>query len=529
MSLSTAASRVTGFVRTWAMAIALGVSFAGSGAIPIASSFNIANNIPNMVYELVAGGVISSMFIPIFLEKIQRDGRESAYRFANILFSIVLVVLGSVAFVGTLFPQPFVFTQTFTVSPEKAALAVYLFRFFAVQIVFYGWCAITTGVLNSDRKFFAAAIAPLVNNVVVIVALLGFYLPLRDSRPDLALVALGVGTTLGVVALLVTQVPSLLASGFRFRWAWDTSDPTLRKLLRKAVPLLGYVGVNIIGVSFRNAFATRAFLDGSAVLTYAWMWYQLPFGVLAVAYMTALFPELSDMAGRADWTAFKATFSRGLRVIALLIMPMSAMLAALSPLLVRLYQSGAFPARAIPLVAGVLATWALGLFSFSAFMLTLRAFYARQDTMTPLLTNLVLHVVQIALYWGLTSVTSWGQWRLLGIPAADAVFFTAHTAVLLLIMRRRTGPFDGRRVLSVFARVALASLAGAGVAMGVTYLTPALSASRLGFILQLLAGGVLGLGTCYGLIALMRVEELRDGMALVRRAIDRLRAKRVTS
>ena len=228
MSLSTAASRVTGFIRTWAMAIALGVSFASTRGIPVGSSYNTANNIPNMIYELVAGGVLSSMFIPIFIEKLRRDGDESAYRLANTLFSLVLVVPGTVALLGTLFPQPFVFTQTFTVSSEKAELAVHLFRFFAVQIVFYGWCAIATGILNSRRKFFAPAIAPLVNHVVVIIALLGFYLPLRDSRPDLALAALGVGTPLGALVLLPTPTPSPLSTGFRFRVPWVLMAPRRR-------------------------------------------------------------------------------------------------------------------------------------------------------------------------------------------------------------------------------------------------------------------------------------------------------------
>jgi putative peptidoglycan lipid II flippase len=529
MSLSTAASRVTGFVRTWAMAVALGVTVIGAVDIPVASSYNLANNLPNMVYELLAGGVLSAMFVPIFMERIQRDGREAAYRAANTLYSVVLVVLGTVAFVGTFWPQPFVLTQTFTVSPDKAQLAVYFFRFFAVQIVFYGWCAVTTGVLNSQRKFFAPAIGPLVNNVVVIVALLGFYLPLHESRPDLAVVALGVGTTLGVVSLLVTQLPTLFGLGFRFRWTWDVADPTLRKLLRKSVPILGYVGVNLVAVAFRNAFATSAFLDGSAALMYAWMWYQLPYGVLAVAYITAMFPELSEMAVRQDWTAFKVTFSRALRVMTLLILPMAAMLVALAVPLVKLYRVGAFPAEAVPLVAGVLTAWALGLLSFSLYMLTLRAFYAQQDSLTPMITNAALAVVHVGLYWALTSVTAWGDWRLIGIPAADAVFFTLHTVVLLVILRRRRGGLDGRHVLWTLARVAVASIAGGAVAWGVLNLTPGLTASRLGFLVQLVAGGGLGLATCYGLIALMRVDELHDGVTLVRRATARMTAKRAGS
>jgi putative peptidoglycan lipid II flippase len=525
MSVSTAASRVTGFVRTWAMALALGVSFASTAGIPIASSYNIANNIPNMIYELVAGGVISSMLIPIYIEKLRRDGRESAERFANTLFMLVLVFLGAVALFGTLVPQPFVLTQTFTVSREKAELAVSLFRFFAVQIVFYGWFAVATGVLNSDRRFFAPAIAPLVNNVVVIVTLLGFYLPLRDTRPDLAIASLGIGTTLGVVSMLVTVVPSLLKTGFRFRLSWDLKDPSLRTMVRKAVPVLVYVVVNLLAVSFRNAFATSAFLDGSAALTYAWMWYQLPYGVLAVAYITAVFPELSEMADAADWQTFKATYSRGLRVLAVLILPAAGMLAALSTPLVTLYRSGAFTEKAVPLVAGVLTAWACGLIAFAVYMLTLRAFYAQQDTLTPMWTNLALMPLHVGLYWVLTTYVGSGDSRLLGIPAADAIFYAAHAIVLIVILRARRGGIDGRRVAWTYARTIAASAAAAGVAWALVQVTPVLAATRLGALAQTVAGGALGLGVAYGLAHLMGVEEVHDGAALLRGLGGRLKAK----
>jgi putative peptidoglycan lipid II flippase len=522
MSLSTAASRVAGFVRTWAMAVALGVTLTSKGAIPVASSFNISNNIPNMIYELLAGGVLSSMLIPIYMERLKRDGRDDAFRFANILFSLVLIILGLVALLGTLWPEPFVLTQTFTVSAEKTQLALYLFRFFAVQIIFYGWCAVATGVLNSHRRFFAPAIAPLVNNLVVIVALLGFYVPLRDTRPDLALMALGVGTTSGVVALLVTQLPALFKLGFRPRWVVDLKDPSVRKLGRKMVPILGYVAVNLVGVSFRNAYATKAFLDGSAALSYAWLWYQLPYGVFAVALITALFPELSSMAHDEDWDGFKRTFAKGLRVMSLLIVPLAGMLIALSVPLIKLFAFGKFPEAAVPLVSGVLVAWASGLFSFCAYMLVLRAFYATQDSKTPTLTNLFVHILQIVLYATLTSVAAWGQWRLLGIPAADAICFTLHVAVLIVILRRRIGAFDGRRVLSTLLRVLLATGVGAGLAYGFVTFSPALGSSRFGFIVQLVVGGAIGLGGAYGLAAVFRVSEVEDALAMLRRFARRL-------
>lgn len=520
--MSTALSRATGFIRILAMAIALGASPAVTKTLGTASAFTISNNIPNMIYELLAGGVLSSMFIPIFMEKLAAEGREKAYRMTNTLYSMVLVILGAMAVLGTLFPEPFVFTQTLFTGNEGRQLAVYLFRFFAVQIVFYGWSAITTGVLNSNRRFFAPAIAPVANNVVVIASMGVYYFAARADRLDIATMALGVGTTLGVLALLLTQIPSLLKLGFRFRWSWDLSDPTLRKMLKKTLPILGYVAANLTAVSFRNSFASNVLGDGAGILAYAWNWYQLPYGVLAVAFITALFPELSEMAQRADWRAFKGSVSRGLRVMAVLIMPFAAMLASLSVPLTKLYQSHAFKPGAVPLVAGVLAVWALGLFSFCAFMFMLRSFYSQQDSLTPMFTNLALTVVQIGLYWAFTSVTAWGTWRLLGLPAGDAIFYSLHTVVLMVILRRRHGPLGVSRFVSTFLRVLLASAVGGVLAWGITQLTPGLTASRFGFLLQLIAGGAIGLAAAYGLVAVLRVEEIHEGFRMAKRAVGRL-------
>lgn len=522
MSAGTVLSRLTGFVRQWAMAVALGVALTAKGAIPIASAFNISNNIPNMVYELVAGGVLSSLFIPFFLEKIETDSTEGAHRFANTLFSLTLLVLGVVALIGTVFPEIFVRTQTFTVPAADAALAVYLFRFFAVQIIFYAWTALTTGVLNSYRKFFAPAIAPLFNNVVVIFVLLGVYVPLRETRPDLAVIALGVGTTLGVVALLAAQVPALRGVGFHLRWTLDLKDPTLARMARKGAWLLLYVAVNMVGISFRNAFATSAMRDGSAVLQYAWMWYQLPYGVLAVSYLSAVFPELSRAAASLDWDGFKGYLARGLRVMAILMLPAVAILLALGTQLVTLFRFGKFPAGAVPLVTGVLSGWTVGLFFFAAYMLVLRAFMAMQDTKTFALTNIALTALQIGLYATLTHLFA-GNYALVGIPLGDSIYFIVHTAVLLFILRRRLGGFDFRFVLGGWARAALGSAVGGLAAFGVVFATSAIGASAVGNIARILLASSAGLVMAYFALKGVGIPEMTYVDTLIGRVTSRLR------
>lgn len=521
MSLATAASRVTGFARTWAMAVALGVTLTSKGAVPIASSYNIANNIPNMIFELVAGGILSSMFIPIFMELVRKEGDSRAWAFVRSVVNVSMVALGLVAIVGTFLPGVFVLTQTFTIPRQEAELAIYLFRFFAVQIVFYGGCAIATGVLNANRRFVAPMLAPLFNNIVVIVVLLGVYLPLRDTRPDLALIGLGAGTTLGVFTMLVVQLPALFKLGFRPGWGIDLKDPALRRMGVKMLPILGYVGANLVHVSFRNAFATSAFRDGSAVLAYAWMWYQLPYGIFAVSLTTALFPELSQHANDGDWDLFKKALTKGMRVLSLMMLPMAALLIALSGPLISLYRAGRFPASAVPLVASVMSVWALGLFSFAAYMLVLRAFYSMQDSRTPMITNFVMTVVLIAMYWGFTNWPGAGAYALVGIPAAEAIFYTLHTAVLLVILRRRIGSFDARALLRTGARVYDAAALG-GIAAWIVVLVAAPLAKLPGGVLaQLALGGAVGIGASYGVLAALRMPEMGAVTAVLRRLFGR--------
>ena len=148
--MATLLSRVTGFARMWATALAL-------GATAISSSYNIANNVPNMIFELIAGGILSSLFIPTFMDVKKERGEAQSWRFASHVFNIFVLALGLVALVGTIFPEPFIWTQTFRMTSQEAlsvrATAGFLFRFFAIQVVLYGGGMVVQAVLNAQRRF----------------------------------------------------------------------------------------------------------------------------------------------------------------------------------------------------------------------------------------------------------------------------------------------------------------------------------------------------------------------------------------
>lgn len=517
MSTATTLSRVTGFVRMWATAFAL-------GATGLMSAYSVANNIPNMVFELVAGGILSSLFIPMFMELTAERGEEEAWRFTSHVFNIVVLVLGLVAVIGTLLPQPFIWTQTFRESAGQAQTvrdaAEFFFRFFAIQVVVYGGGMVIQAVLNAQRRYLWPALGPVVNNVIVIVTMLIFAtMPLGDA----SLTLLAVGTTLGVVGMFLVMVPSLVRNGVRYTPEIGLNDPDVRRMLVLALPTVGYVVTNIVGVSFRNASALAVTEDGPSVLMYAWTFYQLPYGILAVALATAVFTELADAAGRKDIHGLKEHFSRGLRATGVLMIPAAALLIALAEPLVSLYRVGAFQASDVPRVAMALRLWAAGLLFFAGMMFVLRTFYSLKDTRTPMLANLALTPVQIGLYVLLTTgVGGWSGMGLGGIPIADGIFYALMFGALAILLRRRIGGYDLRGVGRAYGLMVFASLLGGGTAWWVSTLVAPLATGFSSAVVQVLAGGTAGLLVSFAVARVLRVHEVAVAAKLIARIAGRM-------
>lgn len=512
-------SRVTGFIRMWATALAL-------GAVGLTSAYNIANNIPNMVFELVAGGILSSLFIPTFMQVRADRGEEGAFTFASHVFNIFVLALGVVAVIGTLLPQPFIWTQTFrdtsTQSAEVRAAAEFFFRFFAIQVVVYGGGMVIQALLNAQRRYLWPALGPVFNNIVVIATMLYVATMPLDRT---AMTVLAIGTTLGVVAMFAVMIPSLIKSGVRYVPEIGWRDPAIRRMLVLALPTLLYVITNLVAVSFRNASALAVSPDGPSVLMYAWTFYQLPYGILAVALATAVFTEMSEAAGVDDTVRFRLVFSSGLRSTALLILPASALLVALAEPLASLYLVGRFSANAVPAVAGALRWWSVGLVFFACMMFVLRAFYSLKDTRTPAQVNLFTTVVHIGGYVVLsTGLAAWHGLGLNGIPIADGIFYALQFVVLLTLMRKRLGGLDLRGFASTIARMAIASVAAAGVAYGVAAAVAPVAEGFVGGAAQVAAGGISGLLAVWIAARLLRVAEVTEFTARIAARLTRRRA-----
>ncbi len=461
MAVGTAISRITGFLRYAALAYVLGLTLR-FGETNLPSTYSLANSMPNMIYDLVMGGIIASLFIPVFVEYLSTRSREEAWYVASSVTNIALIVLSVVSVAGifaspavirlmTLFGSYSAGDVTTQVVRDQAA---FLLRFFVPQIVFYSLSAIFGGLLNSHRHFKSPAFAPIANNLVVIATVVAFhFLPgPRDNYPHLVLLALG--TTAGVVAQALVQVPALFRIGIRYQPVLDFRHPAIRKIGRLAVPLLAYILLWQVGAWFVFALAIQ--VDGGVPsYQYAQMFFQLPYGIFAVSIITAVFPAMSEHAALRRMSRFRDTLNAGVRSTVFIIVPFAVIYLTLNEPIIRfLLEHGFFKAGDTELLASVLFYFALGLIPYSLDMLLTKTFYSMQDTRTPMIINCFVVAINIG--------ANLLFFRWMGVRGLALGFTAAYLFAMIIdaiVLRIRLGKLGGRRVLSTILKTLAAAAA----------------------------------------------------------------------
>ena len=459
MSGLTLLSRITGFIRTWAMAFALGHTV-------LSAAFSLANNLPNMIYELVAGGVLSAAFLPIYLQLRNNKGDKKAQLYASNLLSITVVFLGVIALIASFFAPQVMVTQSMFSSASDATVqqATWFFRFFSFEIIFYGMSAVFGGLLNAHRQYFWPAVSSIFMNIVAIFSFFAYPI-LSSSSQTTANIVLATGTLLSIVIMAGVQVPALIKAGFKFKFYINFKGEGIRSTYHLALPAILCTAINLVSMSFMNSCALHVSDTGPASITYAWLWYQLPYGVLSVALSTALFTEMSHSSSKNDWPEFKKQLNFGLRTTCLLIIPMAAALFVCAPELIGLYSAGKFSSDDIAPVAQLLRGWAFTLPLYAVYMFLYRAFSAIKDLKTVALCNFILTFGQVAIYLICTGIITENiSFGLVGIPIADTAFYLFMTVVLLVILYKRLGNLQIKNLFIHVCKVIAASLLAALIA-----------------------------------------------------------------
>jgi putative peptidoglycan lipid II flippase len=457
MAVGTALSRVTGFGRVFALAYALGLT-------RVADTYNLANTTPNIVYELVVGGVLSATLLPVFVRLNATHDEDDAWRGASAVVTVVgAVVLGlSVVLVvgAPLFIRLYTLANTSAGADDQRAMATFLLRLFAPQVAFYGLVTVSTALLNAHRRFALPMFAPILNNLVVIGVLLAFPhvasdLSLHRLASDHSdLLFLGLGTTAGVAAMALPQIIGIMrrARG-RLRLRWDPHHEAVRTVVRLSLWTFGFTAANQVAYWVVLLLANRRGGELSAYQAAFQYFFMLPHGVIAVSLMSALQPDLAEHWSLGRVEEFRARLGTGLRALVAVLVPAAVGYITLGRPIVRLLIGhGAMSAGDVNVVADVLALMAAGLPAFSAYLMLMRAFQAMQDARQVFFLYLLENGVNIAL-----ALALYPSMGVRGLALAFSLAYTAGTAGALVVMRRRIGGVEGRTLAATVARVVAAS------------------------------------------------------------------------
>ncbi len=496
----TLASRILGFVRDVLLARYL-------GAVGVVEAFIVAFRLPNMFRRLVAEGAFAAAFVPVFSKQLERDGKERAMLFADQVFSVLVLLLTVFTVFAEIFmPQVMLVVAPgfSTERPELFDTAVLLARLTLPYLLCMAIVAMMSGMLNSSYRFAAAAAAPILLNVTLI-------LGLSFAREWFATPAhmLAWGVTISGIGQYLWLAWSCRRAGLDLRLRRPQFTPAIRRLIRLMIPGLISGGMTQMNILVGTVIGT--FLTG--VVTYihfADRVYQFPLGMVGIAIGTALLPELSRTL-QTDKARANTVLNRAIELAMLLILPATAALMVIAlPIITVMFQYGRFTAEAAELTAGALAVFATGLPAFVLIKVLSPAFFARHDTRNPMIYAVVSMVVNIVLSPLLVWPLGVGY---LGIPIATSVAAWINTALLAWFLVRRGHLSLDDRLRRVLPRLALASLVMAGVLWpAAEVLWPWLSGTMWQRILSMLAvifGGVAVYGASCILLRAASVSDVK--------------------
>jgi putative peptidoglycan lipid II flippase len=455
ISLATMASRVLGLVREVVLAALL-------GAGRYTDAFVTAFRISNLLRDLFAEGALSAGFVPTFADYDRNRGRAEAWRLANMVVGLVLVVVGFVTLLGIVFAPELVRFMAPGFAPDQLALTAQLARLMMPFLLLVSLAAVAMGMLNAQSRFTAPALAPALFNVAAIGV--GASLWALGVGPRAAVVGWSAGTLLGGLLQLLAQVPTLWSLGYRPRPVVSRAslrEPGVRRIGRvvsAAVVGLSAVQVNIF---VSNIFASHE-VAAVSWLNYAFRLMQFPLGVFGVAIATVAGAGVAQRAAAKDLAGAQETLGAAMRLVAFLNVPSAVGLMVLAnPIISLIYEHRAFKAADTAGTAHALVFYAIGLYGYSAVKVFAPAFYALDQARIPVLGSVLGMVANVVL-----NVTLYPVLGYRGVALGTSLAATVNFAVLAIAWKRLHGGLGGAGIYRQLLRVALASVVVAAVAWG---------------------------------------------------------------
>ncbi len=514
MASGTLVSRLTGLLRVLVLAWVLGFT-------PIADAFNLANTVPNMLFDLVLGGIAGATFIPVFVERLALDGERRAWKSISSVITTALVVLVTASLVAW-FCAPWIIdgftfmhhassTRGATTLAQQRVVATELLRWFVPQIFFYGIIGIATALLNIRGRFGIGSWVPVANNIVCIGVLVWFHLV--DPTPSLHslqgshnLMWLGLGTTLGVAVQFLFLLPSLARSDlWRLSFRMNLKDPAVRSVGRLGSWTLLVVVANQLSLYVVLAFAFGIGGSGPvSAYTYGWSFMQMPYAVVVVSVLAALTPQLAAMATGENYAGFTERLRFGLRQSLVIIIPCTLILLILAQPIVAILLNHLNATHNIS-AGTVLAVLAAGLPGFTVFQLGVRGLQAMQRAREVFYLYALENALTIALCFVL------GRHSLAGLTASVSIAYSASAVLALAVLGRHQVRVSSV-IWSLHVRRSLGASILATLVMALAYSGPTWSRGA-GLVARFSLAFVLGVVT-YGLVVF--VQQWRSGRSVTK-------------
>jgi putative peptidoglycan lipid II flippase len=524
MAAGSLVSRIIGFARNALIGMTLGLG--------IGDAYTSAQFLPGQIYELLLGGILSSVLIPLLVRRRKADP-DGGQLFTQRLLTFAVVMLGTATLL-VVAAAPLITTiqASKNTTPAYQDL-VTSFAYLILPIIFFtGLSAMIAAVLNVRGHFAAPMWAPILNNLVVIATCGVFILVFgntegfrpEDMTPGRIILIAG-GTLLGMVAQAVGLLPALRRVGFAWRWRWAPRSLGLGEVGRLAGWMLCYVGANQLAV-----FVVVRVLNGvsggnnASVLAFnnVYLLTMMAHGIIGVSVMTALLPKMSAAAAEGRYSDVSADLSRGIRLTTTALAPIAVAYGVLGvPIAVSLFQGGAFTARDAFATGTVLTVAALAVIPLSVSYLCTYAFYALQGNKTVALINIPVVLVRIVGYVILAEVLS-DSLAAAGMTAANAISYLLSALISLTVLRRRIGRLNLGSVAKSLLKVLVAAVVATGAGVLVVYLLPGGDTpGRLTAAIQVIVGGGVIMVVYLMTAALLRVHEVSQVIGMVRRKLGR--------
>jgi putative peptidoglycan lipid II flippase len=524
MATGSLVSRLIGFVRNALIGMTLGAG--------IGDAYTSAQFLPGQIYELLLGGILSSVLVPLLVRrrKADPDGGQ-AYTQKLLTFAVVGLGIATLLMVAA---APLITAIQATKGSDEYQHLVTLFAYLILPIIFFtGLSALIGAVLNVRGHFAAPMWAPILNNVVVI-ATCGVFIMVFGTAKGLApedmtpgrILLIGGGTLLGMVAQAAGLLPALRRVGFAWKWRWDPRGLGLREIGKLAGWMLCYVAANQIAVfvvvNMLNGVADNGSNAGVLIFNNVFLLTMMAHGIIGVSVMTALLPKMSAAAAEGRYADVSSDLSRGIRLTATALAPIAVIYGVLAaPIAVTLFQGGAFTSQMASATAGVLVVAAFAVLPLSISYLCTYTFYSLQGNRTAALINLPVVGIRIAAYVVLSAVLS-DSLVAAGMTAGNAISYVASALISLAVLRRRIGRLNLGSVVGALVKVLVAATVAAALGVLVVHLLPGGDAPARGnAFLQVVVGATVIIVVYVGAATMLRVHEVSQVVRMVRRKLGR--------